>query len=140
MRTVVQDIDLDVPTDVAFRRWTQFETFPHFMDAIEEVRRIDDTRLHWQARIRGRALEWDAVVTERRPWDRVAWRSTSGRLNAGTVTFQRLGAESCRMQVRIEHESRSVMERIGSALGVDSAQVKRSLEQFKATIERNHVS
>jgi hypothetical protein len=56
------------------------------------------------------------------------------------VTFQRLGAESCRIQVRIEPESHSVMERIGSALGADSAEVKRSLEQFKGIVERGHVS
>jgi uncharacterized membrane protein len=136
MSTVEQSIDIGVPVRVAYDQWTQFESFPQFMDGIEEVRQLDDTHLHWRASIGGRDVEWNAVITEQIPEERVAWRSTDGTPNAGVVTFHRLGDESSRVMVQIEHESEGVMERVGSALGADTRQVKNSLEQFKELVEQ----
>ena len=39
------------------------------------------------------------------------------------------------MRVRMEHESEGVMEKVGSALGADSREVKNSLERFKELVE-----
>jgi uncharacterized membrane protein len=135
MSTVEQSIDIDVPVRVAYDQWTQFESFPQFMDGIEEVRQLDDTHLHWRARIGGHDVEWNAVITEQLPDERVAWKSTDGTPNAGVVTFHRLSDESTRVMVQIEHESEGVMERLGSALGADKREVKNSLEQFKDLVE-----
>ena len=52
MSTVEQSIDINVPVRVAYDQWTQFESFPQFMDGIEEVRQFDDTHLHWRAKHR----------------------------------------------------------------------------------------
>ena len=135
MSTVEQSIDIDVPVRVAYDQWTQFESFPQFMDGIEEVRQIDDTHLHWRAKIAGHVTEWDAVITEQIPDERVAWKATDGTLNAGVVTFHRLGDSSSRVMVQIEHESDGVMEKVGSALGVDTHEVKSSLKRFKELVE-----
>jgi len=136
MSTVEQSIDIAVPVRVAYDQWTQFESFPQFMDGIEEVRQLDDTHLHWRANIGGHDVEWNAVITEQIPEERVAWRSTDGTPNAGVVTFHRLGDESSRVMVQIEHETEGVMERVGSALGADTRTVKNSLEQFKDLVEK----
>ena len=136
MANVEQTIDVDVPVRVAYDQWTQFESFPQFMDGIEEVRQLDDTHLHWRANIGGHDVEWNAVITEQIPEERVAWRSTDGTPNAGVVTFHRLGDESSRVMVQIEHETEGVMERVGSALGADTRKVKNSLEQFKDLVEQ----
>lgn len=135
MSTVEQSIEVDVPVRVAYDQWTQFESFPHFMDGIEEVRQIDDTHLHWRAKVAGREVEWDAVITEQLPDERIAWKATDGKANAGVVTFHRLSDASSRIMVQIEHESDGVMEKVGSALGADSHQVKNSLERFKELVE-----
>ena len=135
MATVEQSIDIDVPVRVAYDQWTQFEEFPQFMDGVEEVRQIDDTHLHWRASIGGHEVEWDAVITEQIPDERVAWKATDGRANAGVVTFHRLGDDSSRVMVQIEHEAEGVMEKVGSALGSDSRQVKSSLARFKELVE-----
>jgi len=136
MSTVEQSIDIGVPVRVAYDQWTQFESFPQFMDGIEEVRQLDDRHLHWRASIGGHDVEWNAVITEQIPEERVAWRSTDGTPNAGVVTFHRLGDESSRVMVQIEHETEGVMERVGSALGADTRTVKNSLEQFKDLVEK----
>jgi uncharacterized membrane protein len=69
MSTVEQSIDVDVPVRVAYDQWTQFESFPTFMDGVEEVRQIDETHLHWRAKVAGHEAEWDAVITEQIPDD-----------------------------------------------------------------------
>ena len=136
MSTVEQSIEIAVPVRVAYDQWTQFESFPEFMDGVEEVRQIDDTHLHWVAKFGGTRHEWDAVITEQRPDERVAWKATDGKANAGVVTFHRLSDDSSRIMVQIEHESEGVMEKVGSALGADSREVKNSLERFKELVER----
>jgi uncharacterized membrane protein len=135
MSTVEKSIDIDVPVRVAYDQWTQFESFPQFMDGVEEVRQLDATHLHWRAKIGGHVVEWNAVITEQIPEERVAWKATDGTANAGVVTFHRLSDEASRVMVQIEHESEGVMEKVGSALGADSREVKNSLESFKELVE-----
>jgi len=31
---VVQTVDVDVPVSTAYNQWTQFESFPEFMDGV----------------------------------------------------------------------------------------------------------
>jgi uncharacterized membrane protein len=140
MSTIEQSIDLEVPVRVAYDQWTQFESFPDFMDGIEEVRQLDDTHLHWRAKVGGHEVEWDAVITEQLPDERVAWRATDGKANAGVVTFHRLSDDSSRVMVQIEHESDGVMEKVGSALGADTREVKSSLQRFKELVESRGAS
>jgi uncharacterized membrane protein len=86
--TVQESIEVNVPVHTAYNQWTQFEDFPKFMDGVEEVRQLDDTHLHWRAKVFGKEEEWDAEITEQIPDKRIAWRSISGIPNAGVVTFQ----------------------------------------------------
>ena len=39
MSTVEQSIDVDVPVRTAYDQWTQFESFPEFMDGVERSTR-----------------------------------------------------------------------------------------------------
>ena len=135
MSSVEQSIDVDVPVRVAYDQWTQFESFPSFMDGVEEVRQIDDTHLHWRAKVAGHEAEWDAVITEQIPDERVAWKATDGKANAGVVTFHRLSDSSSRVMIQIDHEAEGVMEKVGSALGADTREVKSSLQRFKDLVE-----
>lgn len=32
MSQIIEAIDVDVPVAVAYNQWTQFESFPHFLD------------------------------------------------------------------------------------------------------------
>jgi uncharacterized membrane protein len=45
MSTIEQSIDVNVPVRTAYNQWTQFEDFPRFMEGVEEVKQITDTRL-----------------------------------------------------------------------------------------------
>ena len=135
MSTIEQSIDVQVPLSTAYNQWTQFEEFPKFMEGVEEIRQTDDTHTHWRTKIGGVAREFDAEITEQRPDERVAWRSTSGTTHAGVVTFHRLDDATTRVLVQLEDEPEGVAEKVGDALGVLKRRVKGDLERFKEMIE-----
>lgn len=135
MSTIEQSIEVEVPVRVAYDQWTQFETFPAFMEHVEEVRQLDATHLHWRARMWGREEEWDAEITEQHPDHRIAWRSTSGARNAGVVTFHRIDDDCTRVMLQLDVEPEGVVEKVGDALGVVKANTKADLGRFKELVE-----
>ena len=135
MATIEQSIDVEVPVETAYNQWTQFEEFPRFMEGVEEVRQLDDTHLHWVAELGGSRHEWDAVITEQHPDERVAWRNTDGKDNAGVVTFHRLDDDRSRVMVQIDFVPEGIKEKLGTALGAPDRRVQGDLERFKELIE-----
>ena len=135
MSTVVQSIDVRVPVRTAYNQWTQFEEFPRFMEGVEQVQQLDDTRLHWVAKVGGKKKEWDAKIVEQTPDERVAWKATSGAPNGGVVTFHRIDDTTTRVTVQMDVEPQDAMEKVGDAAGVPDRQVKKDLERFKEFVE-----
>ena len=135
MSTVEESIDVSVPVRTAYNQWTQFEEFPKFMEGVEEIRQIDDTRTHWKTKIAGVEREFDAEITEQHPDHRVAWRSTGGAEHAGVVTFHRLDDDTTRVMVQLDTEPEGLVEQAGDKLGVVTRRVKGDLGRFKELIE-----
>lgn len=136
MATIEQSIEVEVPLSTAYNQWTQFEEFPHFMEGVQEVRQLDDTHLHWTVEIAGQRHEWDAEVTEQKPDDRIAWRNTDGKENAGVVTFHRIDDAKTRLMVQLDFVPEGVLEKLGDALGAPDRRVKGDLERFKELVEK----
>jgi uncharacterized membrane protein len=135
MASVVESIDVNVPVRTAYDQWTQFEEFPKFMEGVKSVEQLDDTHIHWKAEIAGQQKDWDAEITEQRPDERVAWRSTSGAQNAGIVTFHRIDDNTTRVTLQMDVEPEGAVESAGTAFGILERQVKGDLERFKEFIE-----
>ena len=135
MANIEKSITVDVPVHAAYDQWTQFESFPEFMDGVKEVRQMDDRRLHWKAEIAGKDEEWDAEITEQVPDQKIAWRSTSGAPNAGMVMFQPLSGNSTEVKLQLEAEPQTATEKTGAAIGILDRQVKSDLKKFKEFIE-----
>ena len=135
MTTIEQSIDLDVPVRAAYDQWTQFEEFPKFMKGVEEIRQLDDRHLHWVAELGGSRHEWDAEITEQLPDERVAWRNTDGKDNAGVVTFHKLDDARSRVMVQIDFVPEGIKEKVGSALNAPDRQIMGDLERFKELVE-----
>jgi len=132
---VEESIEVNVPVRTAYNQWTQFEEFPQFMDGVESVKQLDDTHLRWVAEIGGKRHEWEAEITEQDPDQRVAWKATDGKTNAGVVTFHRLGEDQTKVMVQIDYEPEGLLERVGDAIGADERKVKGDLKRFKELIE-----
>lgn len=135
MSTIEQSIEVAVPVHTAYNQWTQFEEFPSFMEGIEQIRQLDDRHLHWVAQLGGTRHEWDAVITEQLPDERVAWRNTDGKDNAGVVTFHKLDDRRSRIMVQLDFVPEGIKEKLGDALGAPQRRVKGDLERFKHMIE-----
>jgi uncharacterized membrane protein len=133
--TIEESIDVHVPVHTAYNQWTQFEEFPRFMEGVEQVTQLDETHLHWRAKIGGKTKEWDAVITEQIPDNRIAWTNTTGARNAGVVTFHRLADQRTRIMLQVDYEPEGLVENLGDMLGVVSARVRSNLQRFKEFIE-----
>jgi uncharacterized membrane protein len=135
MATIENSIEVAVPVQIAYNQWTQFETFPAFMEGVKEVRQLDDTHLHWVVEHSGRQYGFDAEITEQRPDERVAWRTTDGKSHAGVVTFHRLDDMHSKLMVQIDWQPEGMLEELAVALGSDDRRVKEDLQRFKEMIE-----
>jgi hypothetical protein len=135
MAKIEKSIDVNVPVREAYNQWTQFETFPEFMEGVEVVEQLGDTRLHWVATIAGKRQEWDAEITEQTPDQRIAWTSTTGDRNAGAVDFHRVADNQTRITLTMDVEPSGAVEKIGAALGIPAGQVEGDLKRFKEFIE-----
>lgn len=135
MTSIEKSIDVDVPVSTAYNQWTQFEKFPQFMSGVDSITQIDDEHLHWKVSVGGVDREFDAEITEQHPDHRVAWTSTSGKGNAGVVTFHRIDDAQTRVMVQMDWEPEGVTEKIGATLGMDDRRVQGDLQRFKELIE-----
>jgi uncharacterized membrane protein len=128
-------IEVAVPVSTAYNQWTQFEEFPQFMRGVEEVRQLDDTRLHWVASVGGRRAEWDAKILEQHPDRQISWISEDGKKNRGTVTFESLGDSRTLVRLSLGYEAEGFVEAVGSAAGLDRRRIEGDLVRFKELIE-----
>ena len=135
MSMIEKSIDINVPVKTAYNQWTQFEEFPKFMEGVKEVQQLDDKHLRWKAVIGGKEKEWNAVIVEQIPDQRIAWRSTGGAMTAGVVTFQPLSDAKSKVNVQIEYDPQGFLENVGDAVGVVSQRVEGDLNRFKQYIE-----
>jgi uncharacterized membrane protein len=135
MSTVEKSIEVELPVSTVYNQWTQFEEFPQFMEGVEQVVQLDDTRLHWVAEIAGAKREWDAEIVDQDPDQRVAWRSIDGTGNGGVVTFQPTGTTATRVNLQMQFEPEGLTETIGDKLGFVSKQAEGDLKRFKSFME-----
>ena len=128
-------IEVNLPISTVYNQWTQFEDFPHFMKGVCEVRQIDDTHLHWRAKIGGKETQWDAEITEQVPETRIAWRSTSGAKNEGVVKFYKISDSITRIVLQMDYGPKGIIEEIGDALGLVKMRTSGDLKRFKEFLE-----
>ena len=135
MSTIQKSIDVQVPVHTAYNQWTQFESFPNFMEGVEEVRQLSNTRTHWKTRIAGATREFDAEIVDQEPDQRIAWRSVEGPNQAGVVTFQPEGADRTRVALSMDFTPSDTTEKIGDATNMVERRVEGDLKRFKEFIE-----
>jgi uncharacterized membrane protein len=134
-RTIEASIEVGVPVSTAYNQWTQFEDFPLFMEGVDHVQQLDDTRLHWVATVAGKKAEWDAKILEQHPDRQISWISEDGKKTRGTVTFEPLGESRTLVRLSMSYQAEGLTEALGSAAGLDARRVRGDLERFKELIE-----
>jgi membrane protein len=131
MRTIVRSVDLDVPPRTAAACWTHIESFPQFMGAVRDVRRLDERSSHWVVIVAHERREFGAVVTEVVPDARIAWESRGPTRHHGAVSFLPLDGGRTRVTVELNWEPEGLFDRVGDRLGLVRRQVGRDLDAFR---------
>ncbi|KAB7845084.1 SRPBCC family protein [Streptomyces mobaraensis] len=136
MSQIEESVEVAVPVTTAYNQWTQFEEFPQFMEGVERVEQRSPTLTHWVTKTDGVRREFDAVITEQIPDERVAWTTVDGDVRqAGVVTFHRLDAARTKVMLQFDHTPEGVVDTVGDKLGFVRRQAKGDLERFKTFIE-----
>lgn len=135
MTTIEKSVDVHAPVRTAYNQWTQFESFPRFMEGVERITQETPTRTHWRTAIGGVVREFDAEITEQHPDERIAWRTVDGPPHSGVVTFHRIDDRTTRVHLQMEYSPQSLTEKAGAALGVVTTRVQGDLNRFKEFIE-----
>lgn len=124
-----------------FAFWRNFENLPKFMNHLESVIVIDDTRSHWKAKAPlGYTVEWQAKITGETPNEKIEWSSMEGSdiPNTGKVEFRPTANRGTEVVVHITYESPA--GRIGALAAKifgeePNQQVSEDLRRFKSLME-----
>ncbi|MEU4358305.1 SRPBCC family protein [Streptomyces virginiae] len=136
MSQVKESVEVNVPIRTAYDQWTQFESFPQFMDGVQRIEQRSDTLTHWVTKIAGVEREFDAEITEQIPDTKVAWVTVGGQSEqSGLVTFQPLDPSRTQVTLMMDFDPEGMAENIGDKLGFVDRQVKGDLQRFKHFIE-----
>lgn len=135
MARVSRQVSVNAPLRTVYNQWTQFEDFPRFMEGVEEVRQLDDRRLHWRASIGGREREWEAEIQEQVPDQKIIWRATSDDGPTGIVQFEPGEQQQTVVHLEMSYEPQGMIEQIGDAMNFVERQVEGDLQRFKEFIE-----
>jgi uncharacterized membrane protein len=133
------------PIAELYRFWRNLENLPQFMNHLESVERLDDTRSHWVARgPAGMRVEWDAEIINEVPNQVIGWRSLAGAdvVSAGSVNFDDAGERGTRVSVHLQYEPPA--GRLGALFAKlfgeePSQQIREDLRRLKQIIEAGEV-
>ncbi|MER6677214.1 SRPBCC family protein [Streptomyces sp. NPDC000983] len=141
MSKIEESVEVAVPLRAVYDQWTQFESFPQFMDGVERIDQLSPTLTHWVTEVGGVRREFDTEITEQRPDERVAWTTVRGEVRqAGAVTFHRLDDTRTKVMLQLDHDPSGIADTVGDKLGFVRHQAKGDLKRFKAFIEDRGVA
>jgi uncharacterized membrane protein len=143
---VQKTVTINKPREEVYGYWRNFENLPRFMDHLLEVRVLDEKRSTWVAKAPGfGTVEWDAIITDERPNEMVAWHSARDAQvhNTGSVRFHdATGGRGTEVKVVLQYHPPA------GALGAAVArlfgenpeqQIEADLRRFKNLLETGEV-
>ena len=136
MSNIKESVDVEVPVRVAYDQWTQFQSFPQFMEGVESIDQVTDTTNRWKVEVGGVTRSFTTEIVEQEPDMRIAWKTVEGDTgHAGVVTFHRLDDATTRVNLDMDVEPEGFVEQAGDKLGFISRRVKGDMKRFKEFIE-----
>jgi uncharacterized membrane protein len=141
MSTLEEQIDVDVPVNVAWEVLHRVETYPRFLEGVREARSEGGSRTRLDVVVDGRSREFEAEITDRVKENVMGWQTRSGPELAGTFSLLPIDRAHTRVQARIEYDPGGVKDAFGGPKGFAQATaierlVRSDLERFKQLAER----
>src|SRR5829696_2397718 len=132
---VQQAVDVAVPLETAYNQFTQFEDWPEFMHRVTRVTQEDDCTIGFATKIWGKTKEFEANIETQRPDQRIKWRVAQGITHSGVVTFHELAPSLTRIEVNLDVDPGSLIEKAARGMRHVKRAVRADLHRFKAFIE-----
>jgi uncharacterized membrane protein len=132
---IQQSVDVAVPIKTAYNQWTQFEEWPKFMHRLDRASQEDETHVSFKAKIWGVSKEFKAEILDQRPDNRIKWHVTEGLNHSGVVSFHELAPTLTRIEVTLDVEPGSLIEKAARGMRHVKRAVRADLARFKAYIE-----
>jgi uncharacterized membrane protein len=129
---IQQDIDIGVPIETVYEQWTQFEEWPEFMHRLQNVKQEDDTHVSFKTKIWGVSKEFKAEIVEQQPNKRIKWEVVDGVTHTGVVTFHELAPTLTRVEVNLDVQPGSMLEKAARGMRHIKRAVRADLARFKA--------
>lgn len=139
-------VTINRPRAELYGFWRDFPNLATFMENIESVSTIDDKTTHWAVKApAGKTVEWDAILTEDRPDELIAWESAPGAdvKNAGRVEFRDAGPRGTIVTATIAYDppGGKIGEIAAKLFGREPAvQARRELRRFKMLMETGEIA
>jgi uncharacterized membrane protein len=140
-------ITVNKSPEECYNFWRNFDRFPEFMEHLEEVSKISDTRSHWKAKAPiGSSVEWDADIGADQPGELLAWHSVEGADvdNGGTVRFERApGGRGTIVRVEMQYKppGGKAGALVAKLFGENPVQqIDADLRRFKQLIETGEIT
>lgn len=132
---IVEEIDVGVPIEVAYKQWTQFAEFPKFMKKVEQVEQVSDEKLHWKAQVFLSHRSWESTIVEQVPNERIVWKSKGDKGYVdGAITFHELTPDLTRVVVVLEYHPQGLFEKTGNLWRAQGRRVRLELKHFQRQI------
>jgi uncharacterized membrane protein len=144
---VGRTITIDRPRAEVYAFWRDFQNLARFMENVERVDIIDAKRSHWVVKAPGDdSVEWDAVLTEERENEMLAWTSADNAeiKHEGRVEF-RDGPPGRGAEVKVVLAYEAPGGAAGKAIAKlfhkePEIQARRDLRRLKQLLETGEIS
>jgi hypothetical protein len=105
------------------------------MHRVKRVTQEDDCTLSFATKIWGKTKEYTAKIETQRPDERIKWKVSQGITHTGVVTFHELAPELTRIEVNLDVDPGSLIEKAARGMRHVKRAVRADLHRFKAYIE-----
>jgi uncharacterized membrane protein len=139
-------VTINRPAQALYDVWRQVENLAEFMDNIERIERIDDTRSRWRVKApAGKTVEWESVIIDDQPGRSITWQSAQDAAvaNSGKVEFIDAGARGTIVRAVIAYDPPAGI--VGQLIAKlfqrePRLQTRRDLRRFKQLMETGEIA
>lgn len=130
--SIIEDIYVGVPVDVAYNQWTQYQELPTYTKGPQSVTQEDEKTSRWLAKIGLSTREWTTTIQEQVPDRRIAWSSEGEKGTVdGVVTFHPLADDLTLLLLVLEYQPKGFVEWMGNRWRVVGRRARLDLKHYR---------
>lgn len=134
-------IDVDLPLAKVYEYLSDPLYFPHLLERIQEVNKVNSQTFEFATQIGGEEFQWTTNIIDNLRNTRFAWITINGNLNqTGTIRFTPLdNGERTRVDFSLDYRTfyGEPDEGLAEFIKALPAQLKKDLDRFKTEAENN---